>query len=98
MIFQARSEDMIRRKLLEKVATFTTSEELVEESDASGSVSDSIDPDIVLTNGSDSSDGKVAANSIDGEDGLVDVSMESSNTAPDSTESNAAQTAAAGPR
>jgi ubiquitin carboxyl-terminal hydrolase 4/11/15 len=79
---------MIRRKILEKVATFSTFPEFEEDDEASGSVADSLDPDIVLTNGSDSSDGKIAANSIDGEDGLVDVTMEGSNTAQPSTENN----------
>jgi ubiquitin carboxyl-terminal hydrolase 4/11/15 len=79
---------MIRRKILEKVATFSTFQEFEEDDEASGSVADSLDPDIVLTNGSDSSDGKIAANSIDGEDGLVDVTMEGSNTAQPSTENN----------
>lgn len=96
MIFQARSEDMIRRKILEKVATFSTSQEFDEDDEASGSVADSIDPDIVLTNGSDSSDGKIAANSIDGEDGIVDVTMEGSNTTQPSTESNVEKVADAG--
>jgi ubiquitin carboxyl-terminal hydrolase 4/11/15 len=82
---------MIKRKILEKVATFSTSPEFDEDDEASGSVADSIDPDIVLTNGSDSSDGKVAANSIDGEDGLVDVSMGSANTGRETAEQDAAQ-------
>ena len=80
---------MIRRKILEKVATFSTSQEFDEDDEASGSIADSIDPDIVLTNGSDSSDGKIAANSIDGEDGIVDVTMEGSNTTQLSIDSNA---------
>lgn len=90
---------MIKRKILEKVATFTTSTEFYEDDAASGSAADSIDPDIVLTNGSDSSDGKVAANSIDGEDGLVDVSMGGSNTLHESVEKDDMQPAEqAGPR
>jgi ubiquitin carboxyl-terminal hydrolase 4/11/15 len=76
---QARSEDVIRRKILEKVATFTTDPTFVEDEDTDASTTESIDPDIVLANGSDSSgDSKVVANSIDGEEGLVDVTMKES--------------------
>jgi ubiquitin carboxyl-terminal hydrolase 4/11/15 len=63
---------MIKRKILEKVVTFTTSSEFDEDDDeANDSVADSADRDIVIANGSDSSDGKVMAASIDSEDGLV---------------------------
>jgi len=91
---QARSEEAIKRKILEKVATFSTSEELIEEDDgdeADASAADSVDPDIVLTTGSDadsSGGSKVVATSIDGEDELVDVTMKDSNSALDSSESN----------
>ena len=95
MFLQARSEDIIKRKILEKVATLSTSPEFEEDEEASGSVADSIDPDIVLTNGSDSSEGKIATNSIDGEEGFVDVSMASSHTMHESMESDAAQPAEA---
>lgn len=68
---------MIRRKILEKIATLTTHRDFQpEDGETTGSVADSVDPDIVLTNGSDSSgDSKVVANSVDGEDELVDVTM-----------------------
>jgi ubiquitin carboxyl-terminal hydrolase 4/11/15 len=89
---------MIKRKILEKAATFSTSPEFDDDDEASGSVADSIDPDIVLTNGSDSSDGKIAANSIDGEDGLVDVSMDGANAGQGPVESNAAKSAGTGSR
>ncbi|KAI6709922.1 hypothetical protein JHW43_007556 [Diplocarpon mali] len=75
---EARSDDMVRRKILEKVATFTTSSELLEDEEATTSVSDSVDTDMVLTTGSDaesSGGSKVVANSIDGEDEIVDVTM-----------------------
>ena len=79
MALQAKSEDTIRRKVLEKVTTFTTSDLFVEDEDETpASVTDSIDPDLVLTTGSDadsSGDGKVVATSVDGEDELVDVTM-----------------------
>lgn len=84
---------MIKRKILEKVATLSTSPEFHEDEETGGSVADSIDPDIVLTNGSDSSDGKIATNSIDGEEGFVDVSMASSHTLQDSMEDDPMQTA-----
>lgn len=90
---QARSEEAIKRKILEKVATFSTSEELIEEDDsdeADASAADSVDP-FVITTGSDadsSGGSKVVATSIDGEDELVDVTMKDSNSALESSESN----------
>lgn len=56
----------------------TTSEDFLGDDDADNNAADGVDQDIVLTTGSDadsSGDGKVVANSIDGEDGLVDVTM-----------------------
>jgi ubiquitin carboxyl-terminal hydrolase 4/11/15 len=93
---EARSEEAIKRKILEKVASFTTSDEFAEDEEdideANASAADSVDPDIVLTTGSDadsSGGSKVVANSIDGEDELVDVTMKDSNGAPESTENSA---------
>jgi ubiquitin carboxyl-terminal hydrolase 4/11/15 len=86
---------MIKRKILEKVATFSTSPEFEEDDEASTSVTDSVDPDIVLTNGSDSSEGKVVANSVDGEDGIVDVTMKESNGVRESVEKDAPKSTAA---
>ncbi len=86
---QARNEEMIKRKILEKIATFSTSPEF-DESDAS--VSESFDPDVVITTGSDadsSSGSKVAASSVDGDDELVDVTMKDSNGVRDSIENDA---------
>ncbi len=71
---EARSEEAIRRKILERVATFTRHALFADEPD----VSDNTDPELVGTNGSDfgsSSDGKVAAQSVQGEDDMVDVHM-----------------------
>jgi ubiquitin carboxyl-terminal hydrolase 4/11/15 len=83
---------MIKRKILEKVVTFTTSSEFDEDDDeANDSVADSADRDIVIANGSDSSDGKVMAASIDSEDGLVDITMKEINGAPDSVEVDASK-------
>lgn len=73
---------MVRRKILEKVATLSTHKIFHNDDEANDSTVDSVDPDIVLTNGSDadsSGDSKVIATSIDGEDGLVDVTMKGSN-------------------
>ncbi|KAF4635752.1 hypothetical protein G7Y89_g2337 [Cudoniella acicularis] len=58
---EARDLNSINRKVLEKVATFTTYPAFHED-DADASVADSVDPDIVLTTGSDadSSGGNVA--------------------------------------
>jgi hypothetical protein len=45
---------------------------------------DGNDPEIVLANGSESSgEGKVVASSIDGEDGLVDVTMKDAQPSPE---------------
>lgn len=56
------------------------------------STTDSVDPDLVLTNGSDSSgEVKVIATSIDGEDGLVDVMMKEPNGTHPSIESDVSQ-------
>jgi ubiquitin carboxyl-terminal hydrolase 4/11/15 len=81
---------VIRRKVLEKVATLTTHPAFnqEEESDEDGS-SENIDPDLVVTTASDadsSGDGKVMATSIDGEDELVDITMKDSNGVRESIE------------
>ena len=71
---EARSEDIIRRKLLERIATFSKSTVFEGEPDAS----DTTDTEVIGGNGSDfgsSSDGKVVTRSIQGEDDLVDVHM-----------------------
>ncbi|KAH7348660.1 hypothetical protein BKA65DRAFT_264222 [Rhexocercosporidium sp. MPI-PUGE-AT-0058] len=81
---EARNEDIIKRKVLEKVANLTTSEEFLDDGDLDANTADGVDQDLVLTTGSDadsSGDSKVVANSIDGEDELVDVTMKDSTTA-----------------
>lgn len=75
---EATSEDVIRRKVLEKVATI---------SDWSGfsEVDDVADPDVVLTTQSDadsSGDSKVIAHSVEGEDDMVEVSMKDAGDSP----------------
>ncbi|KAI0128921.1 hypothetical protein BJ170DRAFT_682707 [Xylariales sp. AK1849] len=70
---EARSEDVIRRKILQKVATFSSHKAFQRED------SDSSDSTEFVTNGSDSSsnEGKVTAQSIQGEDNdIVDVTMQ----------------------
>ncbi|CAG8979537.1 hypothetical protein HYALB_00004990 [Hymenoscyphus albidus] len=79
---EARDIEVIKRKILEKIATFSTSSAFANDDDeADASVSDGVDPDIVLTTGSDadsSGGSKVVATSVDGEDELVDVTMKDS--------------------
>ncbi|KAF8861355.1 UCH-domain-containing protein [Acephala macrosclerotiorum] len=75
---EARSEEMIKRKILQKVATFSTNSEFDDEYEVDMSVADSADADMVITTGSDadsSGGSKVVAKSVDGDDELVDVAM-----------------------
>ncbi|XDG00718.1 hypothetical protein ABKA04_000333 [Annulohypoxylon sp. FPYF3050] len=73
---EARSEDAIYRKVLEKVATLSKhpSFQRAEESDSS----DGTDPDIVRVGDSDagsSNESRVVAQSVKGEDDMVDIQM-----------------------
>lgn len=80
---------MIRRKILEKVATFSTHLIFTEDEETDASTTDSIDPDLVLANGSgseSSGDSKVVAHSVDSEEGLVDVAMKESGDRPRTAE------------
>lgn len=73
---QARSEDRIRRKILEKVATFTTHNVFARSEEFEAS--DNTEPEIIGTSGSDvgsSNEGKVAAQSVHSEEDMVDVTM-----------------------
>ncbi|KAI1375036.1 UCH-domain-containing protein [Hypoxylon crocopeplum] len=73
---EARSEDAIRRKILEKVATFTKHGIFTRTEESDGS--DSTDPDIIRLSSSDagsSNEGRVVAQSVKGEDDMVDVHM-----------------------
>ncbi|TDZ37179.1 putative ubiquitin carboxyl-terminal hydrolase 12 [Colletotrichum spinosum] len=68
---EACKEDVIRRKILEKIATFSTWSAF---SDA-----DDTDPDMVIASQSDadsSGDAKVVTNSVEGEDDMVNVSVD----------------------
>ncbi|KAL7627005.1 hypothetical protein AAE478_003781 [Parahypoxylon ruwenzoriense] len=86
---EARSEDIIRRKILEKVATFTKNPifSRMEESDAS----DSTDLELVGLGSSDagsSNEGRVTAQSVKGEDDMVDVQMKDAGDAKGGSRSN----------
>lgn len=75
----ARDEDRIRRKILEKVATFTTLQPFSSVPRPDSETSEGSDQDQLLVNGSDadsSGDGRVTVQSVEGEDGYVDVSMQ----------------------
>ncbi|KAK2595762.1 hypothetical protein QQS21_006588 [Conoideocrella luteorostrata] len=73
---EASNYEAIQRKILQKVATFSTWSKLkeVQQSDAS----EGADGDMVVTTASDadsSGDSKVAARSVEGEDDIVDITM-----------------------
>ncbi|KAK8930469.1 Ubiquitin carboxyl-terminal hydrolase 12 [Metarhizium anisopliae] len=73
---QASDYDVIKRKILQKVATFSTWSKFkdTQETDAS----DGVDADLVITTASDadsSGDSKIASNSVEGEDDMVDITM-----------------------
>ncbi|KAL2141134.1 hypothetical protein VTI28DRAFT_2759 [Corynascus sepedonium] len=73
---EARDLEAIRRKILEKVATFTTWSRLSPSDDAD--VAEGTDSEMVNTTASDADsagDSKVVAKSVEGEDDMVDVTM-----------------------
>lgn len=75
----ARDEDRIRRKILEKVATFTTRAPFSSVPQLDNETFDSSDQDQSLINASDadsSGDARVTVQSVEDEDGYVDVSMQ----------------------
>ncbi|RCI10149.1 hypothetical protein L249_8413 [Ophiocordyceps polyrhachis-furcata BCC 54312] len=67
---EACSLDIIKRKVLERVATFTTWPKLSETSLENGTSDSTVSSDV-----DSSGDGKVAARSVDGEDDMIDISM-----------------------
>ncbi|UNI14415.1 Ubiquitinyl hydrolase 1 [Purpureocillium takamizusanense] len=84
---EASNLDMIRRKVLEKVATLTTWSTLADAAHESDNA-DSADGDMIVTTASDadsSGDGKVAARSVQGEDDMVDVTMREASDSHPST-------------
>ncbi|KAL1964943.1 hypothetical protein VTN77DRAFT_6296 [Rasamsonia byssochlamydoides] len=74
---EARDYDTILRKVLQTVATLTTRDILNEADDVDSAQEDSPDSDTVVMNeeDADSADSKIKTASVEGEDGLVDVSM-----------------------
>ncbi|KAK3987921.1 ubiquitin carboxyl-terminal hydrolase [Cladorrhinum sp. PSN332] len=74
---EARDDNIIRRKILEKIATFTTLD-LDDEAD----VEETTDPEMLNTvSDADSSDTKIMAKSVEGEEDIVDVTMSDSASA-----------------
>lgn len=72
---EARSEEVIRRKVLEKVATFSTYSFLHEDDSA-----ESTEPELVNT--SSDGDSQFVAKSVEGEEELVDVTMNDAAASP----------------
>ncbi|GAO13887.1 uncharacterized protein UV8b_03877 [Ustilaginoidea virens] len=73
---EASSYGSIQRKVLQKVATFSTWSKFRD--DFNPDTCDGADGDVVVTASSDadsSGDSKVAANSVEGEDDMVDITM-----------------------
>ncbi|KYK58316.1 ubiquitin carboxyl-terminal hydrolase [Drechmeria coniospora] len=74
---EASSMDAIQRKILEKVATFSTWAGFADGA-REGEAADFMDGDVVVTTASDadsSGDAKVATRSVEGEDDIVDITM-----------------------
>ncbi|KAG8531416.1 uncharacterized protein KY384_003045 [Bacidia gigantensis] len=76
---EARDYDAILKKCLSRVETLTTRDFLREE-EAGDSVTD--DSDTIVLNADDSSDGKVQTESLESEDGMVDISTKDDHTDP----------------
>jgi ubiquitin carboxyl-terminal hydrolase 4/11/15 len=74
---EARDYDTILRRVLEAVATLTTRDILDEADEVESAQDDNPDSDTVVMNeeDADSADSKIKTASVEGEDGLVDVSM-----------------------
>ncbi|RWA10790.1 hypothetical protein EKO27_g4321 [Xylaria grammica] len=82
---EARSEEIIRRKILEKVATFTKHPLFARMDESDGS--ETTEPELIGPNGSDTASsigGKVVAQSVGSDDDIVDVRMKD---APDKSNS-----------
>ncbi|CAG9937843.1 unnamed protein product, partial [Clonostachys rosea f. rosea IK726] len=74
---EASSYDTIQRKVLEKVATFSTWSVLLDDDDADDTNNADSDGVVVPSDVDSSGDGKVAARSVEGEEDMVDVTMTS---------------------
>ncbi|KAK8089997.1 ubiquitin specific peptidase 11 [Apiospora hydei] len=87
---EARNEDIIRRKILQKVATFSD-HKIFTETQEEVDTSDNTEPEMVTMNGveadpsietkSQASKVKVTAQSVEGEDDMVDVTMQDAGAA-----------------
>ncbi|KAK3902490.1 hypothetical protein C8A05DRAFT_15455, partial [Staphylotrichum tortipilum] len=80
---EAHDLEAIRRKILEKVATYTTWAPLASWEDIEAA--EATDPEMVNTTSSDADsagDSKIVAKSVEGEDDLVDVTMRDAADAP----------------
>ena len=83
---EARSEDIIRRKLLQKLATFSKWEgfHTDPEGESAGSTEAEMIASGISSDGASSESNKVQAKSVDGEEDMVDISMEEKLTRADS--------------
>ena len=83
----ARDFEAILRKVLAKVATLTTENILRDDDGSDDSSTQHEDSDTVLmtTDDTDSSDSKVQAQSVQSEDGMVDISMQDGSEASQAT-------------
>ncbi|KAK8048654.1 ubiquitin specific peptidase 11 [Apiospora phragmitis] len=91
---EARNEDIIRRKILQKVATFSE-HDIFTETQEEVDTSDNTEPEMVTMNGvegdpsvetkSQASKVKVTAQSVEGEDDMVDVTMQDAGAATTET-------------
>jgi ubiquitin carboxyl-terminal hydrolase 4/11/15 len=90
---EAQDLDMIRRKVIAEVATMTTLDIIKEAQDSDSEDELAADPDTVIMNEEDysSSDSKVHAASVEGEESLVDVSMRDDEEATQATENSESQ-------
>jgi len=78
---EARDYDTILRKVLAKVGTMTTQDILRGEDGSDDTSATQEDSDTVVMNEDDAaSDSKIKTRSVEGEDGMVDVSMQDSET------------------
>lgn len=74
---EARNEDVIKRKVLQKMATFSNWKGF--KTDGDGESAENTEPEMIASGCSDGislGEGKVQAKSVDGEEDMVDVSMD----------------------
>ena len=95
---EARDYETIRRKVLQRVATFSTWPKLRDSPKSNGA--DAADVDMVVATASDadsSADSKVVSRSVDGEDDLVDITMKDASAAGAGTAAGSQLTSAEQP-